>query len=277
MMRWGKDKFTLSRLSHMSYSNIRFEVGEAGIALLTVNRPEKLNALNSETIGEIADAVARAWRDSEVHALIVTGAGEKAFVAGADINQLALLTPIEAQGYAERGQQVFRAIEMLAKPTLAAVNGYALGGGLELAMSCAVRVASENARLGQPEVKLGILPGYGGTQRLPRLVGRGRALEMLLSGEPVTAEEAHRIGLVNHVVPQAELLDFSRQWLRRVLANAPLALGLTMQAVDVGLEAGLEQGLRFEAAAFGLTTATEDKREGTRAFLEKRAAVFAGK
>ena len=261
----------------MSYSNIRFEVGDAGIALLTVNRPEKLNALNTETVLELHDAAARAGSDREVRALIVTGAGEKAFVAGADINQLAVLTPIEAQAYAERGQRVFREIEMLAKPTLAAINGYALGGGLELAMSCAVRVASENARLGQPEVKLGILPGYGGTQRLPRLVGRGRALEMLLSGEPVTAAEAYRIGLVNHVVPQAELLEFSRQWLRKVLANAPLALGLTLQAVDVGLEAGLEQGLRFEAAAFGLTTATEDKREGTRAFLEKRPAAFAGK
>jgi enoyl-CoA hydratase len=261
----------------MSYSNIRFELDDAGIALITVNRPEKLNALNSETVLELHAAVEHAGREVNVRAMIVTGAGEKAFVAGADINQLAVLTPIEAQAYAERGQRVFREIEMLSKPTLAAVNGYALGGGLELAMSCAVRVASENARLGQPEVKLGILPGYGGTQRLPRLVGRGRALEMLLSGEPVTAAEAHRIGLVNHVVPQAELLEFSRQWLRRVLANAPLALGLTMQAVDVGLEAGLEQGLRFEAAAFGLTTATEDKREGTRAFLEKRTAVFAGK
>ena len=273
---WGQARLP-SRLSHMSYSNIRFEVGDGGIALLTVNRPEKLNALNAETVLELLDAVAQAAADAEVRALIVTGAGEKAFVAGADINQLAALTPIEAQAYAERGQRVFRAIEMLAKPTLAAVNGYALGGGLELAMSCAVRVASENARLGQPEVKLGILPGYGGTQRLPRLVGRGRALEMLLSGEPVTAAEAHRIGLVNHVVPQAELLEFSRQWLRKVLANAPLALGLTLQAVDVGLEAGLEQGLRFEAAAFGLTTATEDKREGTRAFLEKRPPAFAGK
>ena len=261
----------------MSYSNIRFEVGDGGIALLTVNRPEKLNALNTETVLELHDAVARAGREPEVRALIITGAGEKAFVAGADINQLAVLTPIEAQAYSERGQRVFRAIEMLAKPTLAAINGYALGGGLELAMSCAVRVASENARMGQPEVKLGILPGYGGTQRLPRLVGRGRALEMLLSGEPVTAAEAYRIGLVNHVVPQAELLEFSRQWLRKVLANAPLALGLTLQAVDVGLEAGLEQGLRYEAAAFGLTTATEDKREGTRAFLEKRPAAFAGK
>ena len=261
----------------MSYSNIRLEVGDEGIALLTVSRPEKMNALNAETVLELQDAVSRAGRDAEVRGLIVTGAGDKAFVAGADINQLALLTPIEAQAYAERGQRVLRDLEMLPKPTLAAVNGYALGGGLELAMACAVRVASENARLGQPEVKLGILPGYGGTQRLPRLVGRGRALEMLLSGEPVTAAEAHRMGLVNHVVPPAHLLEFSREWLRKVLANAPLAVALTMQAVDVGLEAGLAQGLRFEAAAFGLTTATEDKREGTRAFLEKRQPAFAGK
>jgi len=277
MLRWGKCVLPLQIIPYMSYSNIRFEVDGAGIAQLTVNRPEKLNALNSETVLELRDAVERVGGDAAVRALMITGAGEKAFVAGADINQLALLTPIEAQAYAERGQRVFRAIEMLAKPTLAAINGYALGGGLELAMSCAVRVASENARMGQPEVKLGILPGYGGTQRLPRLVGRGRALEMLLSGEPVTAAEAHRMGLVNHVVPQTELLEFSRQWLRKVLANAPLAVGLTLQAVDVGLEAGLEQGLQFEAAAFGLTTATEDKREGTRAFLEKRAAAFAGK
>ncbi|MFN7996788.1 MAG: enoyl-CoA hydratase-related protein [Bryobacteraceae bacterium] len=261
----------------MSYVNIRFDVSDNGIALLTINRPEKLNALNSETISELHDAVKRARGDAAVRALILTGAGEKSFVAGADINQLAVLSPIQAQGYAEHGQRVFREIELLPKPTVAAVNGYALGGGLELAMSCAVRIASENARLGQPEVKLGILPGYGGTQRLPRLIGRGRALEMLLSGEPVTAAEAHRIGLVNHVVPQAELLDFSRKWLLKVLANAPLALSLTLQAVDLGLDAGLDQGLRFEAAAFGLTTATEDKREGTRAFLEKRQPAFAGK
>ncbi len=261
----------------MSYSNIRFDMDDAGIALLTINRPEKLNALNAETVQELRDAVAHSASDAAVRALIITGAGERAFVAGADINQLAALSPIEAQAYAERGQNTFRDIEMLAKPTLAAINGYALGGGLELAMSCAVRVASENARMGQPEVKLGILPGYGGTQRLPRLVGRGRALEMLLSGEPITAAEAHRIGLVNHVVPQTELLEFSRQWLRKVLANAPLALGLTLQAVDVGLEAGQAQGLRFEAAAFGLTTATEDKTEGTRAFLDKRLAAFVGK
>jgi enoyl-CoA hydratase len=221
--------------------------------------------------------VAHAAHEPEVRGLIVTGAGEKAFVAGADINQLAVLTPIQAQGYARRGQRVYRDIEKMHKPSLAAINGYALGGGLELAMSCTVRVAAESARMGQPEVKLGVLAGYGGTQRLPRLVGRGRALDMLLSGEPITAAEAHRIGLVNYVVPPAGLLDFSRQWMRKVLANGPLAVALTMQAVDVGLEAGLEQGLRFEAAAFGLTTATEDKREGTRAFLEKRQPVFAGK
>jgi enoyl-CoA hydratase len=261
----------------MSYSNIRFEVSEPGIAQLTVSRPEKLNALNSQTVLELRDAVTRAAREPEVRALMVTGAGEKAFVAGADISEFEALTPLEAQAYAERGQQVFRDLERLTKPTLAAINGYALGGGLELAMACAVRVASETARLGQPEVKLGILPGYGGTQRLPRLVGRGRALDMLLSGEPLTALQAHGIGLVNYVVPPAQLLEFSRAWLRKVLANAPLALALTLQAVDVGLEAGLEQGLRFEAAAFGLTIATEDKREGTRAFLEKRQPAFAGK
>src|SRR5450759_3285820 len=212
----------------MSYSNIRFEVSEEGIALLTINRPEKLNALNVETVAELRDAVASAASDGQVRALIITGAGEKAFVAGADINQLAVLTPIQAQGYAERGQRVFREIEMLAKPTLAAINGYALGGGLERAMSCAVRVASENARLGQPEVKLGILPGYGGTQRLPRLVGRGRALELLLSGDPIAAAEAYRIGLVNAVVPQVELLDYCRGWLGKVLANGPLALGFVL-------------------------------------------------
>ena len=261
----------------MSYSHILFHVEESGIGLLTVNRPEKLNALNRATVAELGEAVAEAAQDAAVRGLIITGAGEKAFVAGADIAELAMLTPVEAQAYAERGQAVFRSIETLRKPTVAAINGYALGGGLELAMACAVRVAAENARLGQPEVKLGILPGYGGTQRLPRLIGRGRALEMLLSGEPVTAAEAHRMGLVNHVVAQAELIEFSRRWLAKALANAPLALGLTLAAVDVGLDAGLEQGLRFEAAAFGLTTATEDKREGTRAFLEKRAAVFAGK
>ena len=273
---WGQVWLPL-RLSHMSYSNIRFEVGDAGIALVTISRPEKLNALNTETVLELRDAVARAASDAEVRALMVTGAGEKAFVAGADINQLAVLTPIEAQAYAERGQRVFREIEMLAKPTLAAINGYALGGGLELAMSCAVRVASENARLGQPEVKLGILPGYGGTQRLPRLVGRGRAIDLLMTGETIDAAEAYKLGLVNYVTPLEELLPFCRAWVHKVLANGPKAVALTIEAVDVGLDCGIEEGLRFEAAAFGLAAATEDRREGTRAFLEKRKAAFAGK
>jgi len=261
----------------MSYSNIVVETGADGISLVTVRRPEKLNALNNATMEELDDAFGRIECRPECRGLIVTGAGEKAFVAGADINELVDATPLEGKARCLRDQAIMRRLETMAKPSIAAINGYALGGGLELAMSCAVRVASENARLGQPEVKLGLLPGYGGTQRLPRLVGRGRALEMLLSGDPVTAAEAHRMGLVNHVAPQAELLEFSRQWLRKVLANAPLALGLAMQAVDVGLDAGLDQGLRFEAAAFALAAATEDKREGTRAFLEKRAPAFAGK
>ena len=261
----------------MSYSHILFHVEESGIALLTVNRPEKLNALSGALIGELADAFTRVAGEPAIRALILTGAGEKAFVAGADIGELAALSPHEARAFALRGQAVFRQLETCGKPVVAAVNGFALGGGLELALACTVRFAGENAKLGQPEVKLGIIPGYGGTQRLPRLVGRGRALELLLAGDPVPAAEAYRIGLVNAVVPPAELLDFCRAWLGKVLANAPLALGLVLDAVDTGLAGGLEEGLRFEAAAFGLSTATEDCREGTRAFLEKRRAVFTGK
>ncbi|HZT33445.1 MAG TPA: enoyl-CoA hydratase-related protein [Bryobacteraceae bacterium] len=260
----------------MSYNNIRLEV-EDGVALVTLNRPEKLNALNAETVGELSRAFDEVADSPQVRGLILTGAGEKAFVAGADIRELAALVPAEAQRYAARGQKVFRRLEEMPKPSVAAINGYALGGGLELAMACTVRVASSQARLGQPEVKLGILPGYGGTQRLPRLVGRGRALDLLLSGEPIDAAEAHRIGLVNYVVPPADLLSFCRQWLRKVLANAPLAVALAMEAVDAGLDAGLEQGLRLEAAAFGVATATEDRREGMQAFLEKRKPAFAGK
>lgn len=261
----------------MSYGHILFEVDEHSIALITVNRPDKLNALSAAVVGELRDAFERIAGDRSIRAAILTGAGEKAFVAGADINELAVLSPIQALEYARRGQQAFRLLETMGKPSVAAVNGYALGGGLELAMACTVRFASENARLGQPEVKLGIIPGYGGTERLPRLVGRGRALEVLLSGEPLTAAEAHRIGLVNAVVPQNEVLSYSRAWLRKVIANAPLALGLVLEAVDVGLDSGLDAGLRFEASAFAAAAATEDSREGTRAFLEKRKPVFAGK
>jgi enoyl-CoA hydratase len=261
----------------MSYSNIRFETAQSGIALITVNRPDKLNALNRDTMEELADAFTRVRDDAAIRALIVTGAGEKAFVAGADISELAVLSPIEARGLALRGQAIFRALETLPKPTVAAVNGFALGGGLELAMSCAIRVAAPNAKFGQPEVKLGLVPGYGGTQRLPRLVGRGRAIEMLVTGETIDAAEAYRTGLVNYVTPLAELLPFSRAWLHKVLANGPQAIALAIEAVDVGLDCGLEEGLRFEAAAFGLTAATEDRTEGTRAFLEKRKAAFAGR
>jgi len=261
----------------MSNGHILFEVDKHSIALITVNRPDKLNALSGAVVMELRDAFERVAGDRAIRAAILTGAGEKAFVAGADVNELAVLSPIEALEYARQGQRAFRRLETMGKPSVAAVNGFALGGGLELAMACTVRFASENARLGQPEVKLGIIPGYGGTQRLPRLVGRGRALEMLLSGEPVTAAEAHRMGLVNAVVPQNELLDYSRAWLQKVMANAPLALSLVLEAVDLGLDSGLETGLRFEASAFAAGAATEDSREGTRAFLEKRKPVFAGK
>jgi enoyl-CoA hydratase len=261
----------------MPYSQILFDVSDAGVALITINRPEKLNALSSAVIGELAHAFAEVGGDPGIRGVILTGAGEKAFVAGADIGELAALTAYEARGFALRGQGVFRDLETCGKPSVAAVNGFALGGGLELAMACTVRFASENAKLGQPEVKLGIIPGYGGTQRLPRLVGRGRALELLLAGDPIPAAEAYRIGLVNAVTPQSELLDFSRGWLAKVLANGPLALGLVMDAVDTGMSCGLDDGLRFEAEAFGVSAATEDRREGTRAFLEKRRAVFTGK
>ena len=261
----------------MSFSHILFESSDDGIALVTVNRPDKLNALNSATVMELEEAFARVREDAATRALIITGSGERAFVAGADINELAVLNPVEAQIYAARGQRILRDLETMRKPSVAAVNGFALGGGLELAMACTVRFASPNASLGQPEIKLGILPGYGGTQRLPRLIGRGRALELLLAGDPVDAAEAHRIGLVNAVVPQEDLIAHSRQWLGKVLANAPVAAALILQAVDLGLNSSLDEGLRYEALAFGLTTATEDRREGTRAFLEKRKPAFAGK
>ena len=215
--------------------------------------------------------------DPAIRALIVTGAGEKAFVAGADIAEMAERTPLEMRTWSLRGQAAFRRLETCGKVSVAAINGFALGGGLELAMACTVRFAAENAKLGQPEVKLGLIPGYGGTQRLARLVGRGRALELLTSGEPVTASEALRIGLVNAVAPQAELQDYCRTWLGKVLANSPVAVSLVLDTVDAGLNAGQEEGLRLEAAGFGLSAATEDCKEGMRAFLEKRRAVFTGK
>jgi enoyl-CoA hydratase len=247
------------------------------VATVTVNRPEKYNALNRPTIAELEQCITEIERDGGVRAVIVTGAGEKAFVAGADINELASLDPVAAQQHATRGQRLFTRIEHLGKPVIAAINGFALGGGLELAVACSIRVASENAKLGQPEVKLGIIPGYGGTQRLPRLVGKGAALALLLTGEPVSAQEAYRIGLVEQVVPAAKLLPAARQWTAKMLANGPLALSLCLAAVHGGLEMPLDEAMAFEAAQFGLSCATEDMREGTRAFLEKRKAEFRGR
>lgn len=261
----------------MSYSHILFEAADDGIATIVLNRPDKLNALDSRMIGELDAVIAGISGDPKVRAFIVTGAGEKAFAAGADIKELSQLSPEGARTHSARGQAVLRKLETCGKISVAAVNGYALGGGLEVAMSCTLRFASSNARFGLPEVKLGLIPGYGGTQRLARLVGPGRALEMLLSGEPVDAGEAFRIGLVNRVVPQPELMDFCREWLRNAVSNGPLALSAVMEAVDVGADSGLETGLRFEAAAFGMLAATEDRAEGLKAFLEKRKASFTGR
>ncbi len=261
----------------MSLSHIHFQVDDAGIALLTINRPEKLNALNRAVVEELRECFERVRAEGAIRALILTGAGERSFIAGADISELAVAQPLQAAALAAGGQAIFRILETMGKPSVAAINGYAMGGGLELAMCCTVRIAVPEARLGQPEVKLGLVPGYGGTQRLPRLIGKGRALEMLLTGEAIDGVEAQRIGLVSYVKPQAELLPFSRNWLLKVLANGPLAVGLVMQAVESGLDGGIAAGLQFEAAAFGLIAGSEDCREGTRAFLEKRKPVFAGR
>jgi enoyl-CoA hydratase len=259
----------------MPYDTLLYSVEEA-VATVTINRPEKLNALNRAVLTELEQVVAALEQEAQVGAVILTGAGEKAFVAGADISELAALQPVEAAGFAARGQRLFRRLELLPKPVIAAINGFALGGGLELAMSCTLRIASENARLGQPEVKLGIIAGYGGTQRLPRLVGKADALAMLLTGEPVTAQEAYRLGLVQQVVAPAELTLTAREWAARILRNGPLAVGLTLEAVNRGIEMPLDAALALEAAQFGLSCATADMREGTRAFLEKRQAQFRG-
>jgi enoyl-CoA hydratase len=246
------------------------------IATLTVNRPDKLNALNDATIAELGVAIDRAVADDAVGGIILTGAG-RAFVAGADIAELAEQSPIEGRARAMRGQAVFRRFETSPKPTIAAVNGFCLGGGCELAMACHLRLASEQAKFGQPEAKLGIGPGYGGTQRLPRLVGKGRALQLLMTGEMIDAAEAYRIGLVNRVLPAAELLEAATAMLKQMLANGPLALAVCIEAVDRGLEIGLDDGLALEASHFGLLSGTTDMREGMQAFLGKRAAAFTGR
>ena len=259
----------------MTYQLLTLDVADR-IATVTFNRPEKLNALNDATFVELSAVVEELRGRDDVGGVILTGAG-RGFVAGADISELAQQTPTSARRRSRRGQDVFRRIETLPKPVIAAVNGFALGGGCELAMACHVRIASEAAKFGQPEVKLGIVPGYGGTQRLARLVGRGRALQLLLTGEQVDAAEALRIGLVNRVVPAAELLPAARAMLGQMLANGPLALAGCIELVDQGLGMPLEEATGLEATWFGLLAASGDMREGMTAFLEKRSARFEGK
>jgi enoyl-CoA hydratase len=236
-----------------------------------------LNALNRRTIEELGDCLNEARRDDSVRVLILTGAGEKAFIAGADINELAKQTPVNGKEFSLFGQEVIHRLETMGKPSIAAVNGFALGGGCELALACTIRIASRNAKLGQPEVKLGILPGYGGSQRLPRLCGKGVAHELILTGEMINADEALRIGLVNRVVELSELLATAESIAKKIIANAPLAVKYAMEAVERGMEMPQEEGLFLEATLFGLCCATEDMREGTRAFLEKRPAKFEGR
>ncbi|MGQ0639958.1 MAG: enoyl-CoA hydratase/isomerase family protein [Gemmatimonadaceae bacterium] len=258
----------------MTYSSLTFTATDR-VATITVNRPDKLNALNDGTLTELEAAIDDARQRDDIGGVILTGAG-RAFVAGADIAELARQTPLEAKRRALLGQAVFRKFERSPKPVIAAVNGFALGGGCELAMSCHVRIAAEQAKFGQPEVKLGLCAGYGGTQRLPRLVGRGRAVQLLLTGETIDAQEAYRIGLVNRVVPGDQLLAAADAMMRQMLANAPLALAHTMEAVDRGLDVALEDGLNLEANRFAMLAGTKDAAEGTSAFLEKRPAQFSG-
>ena len=258
------------------YENLLYETRD-GIAFITVNRPKLLNALNAKTVAELGEAFKAASEDAAVRVVVLTGAGEKAFVAGADINELSVQTPVEGQRYARAGQAVFDSIENLGKPVIAAVNGFALGGGCELAMACSFRIAADNAVFGQPEVKLGLIPGYGGSQRLPRLVGKGRALEIILTGDMVKAEEAYRIGLANQVVPQTELSAAVEKLAGKIMANAPLAVQFCLDAVNRGVEMTQAEGLYLEATLFGLCCTTEDMKEGTKAFLEKRGAEFKGR
>jgi enoyl-CoA hydratase len=261
----------------MTYENILFEKKNS-IAYVTVNRSKVLNALNMATMEELRAAFTDIKDDLSIRVAILTGAGEKAFVAGADIGELAKQDAVSGKEFAHRGQSVLNLIENLGKPVIACVNGFALGGGCELAMACTMRLASENAKLGQPEVKLGIIPGYGGSQRLPRLVGKGLAMQMVLAGEMITAQEALRIGLVNEVTAAAaELVPRAEAIAAKIIANAPLAVQYAMEAVNRGMEMTLAEGLFLEAALFGVCCATEDKKEGTAAFLEKRPAAFKGR
>jgi len=259
----------------MSFDNLLIE-RDGAVATVTVNRPKVLNALNTQTLEELRRAILELKGDAAVRVVILTGAGEKSFIAGADINELAVQSPTSGREHAVSGQHVLDLIEQMGKPVIAAINGYALGGGCELAMACTIRIAADTAKLGQPEINLGIIPGYAGTQRLARLVGKGRALELLLTGDQIPAAEAHRLGLVNLVVPAAELMAEVKKLAAALAAKAPVAVRYILEAVNKGLEMPFAQAQIFEATLFGLVASTADMREGTAAFLEKRKPAFKG-
>src|SRR5882762_6641512 len=259
-----------------TFENLLYEKRDR-IAYVTLNRPKVLNALNTPTWTDLHAAFSDAQADPSILGVILTGAGDKAFIAGADISELAHVAAFEAEKSSRYGQEVLELIETLGKPVIAAVNGFALGGGCETAMACTMRIAAENAKFGQPEVKLGLLPGGGGTQRLPRLVGKARALQLILSGDMISAQDAYRIGLVNQVVPATDLITRAETILKQIFSNAPLAVKYALEAVNKGLETSQNEGLSLEASLFGLCAGTEDKKEGTQAFLQKRAAQFQGR
>jgi enoyl-CoA hydratase/carnithine racemase len=260
----------------MTFENLLIERDEA-TAIVTINRPKVLNALNSQTLDELRRAILEIKQDEGVRVVILTGAGERSFVAGADINELAVQTPTSGREHALAGQHVFDLIENLGKPVIAAINGFALGGGCELAMACTLRLAADSARLGQPEIALGLIPGYAGTQRLPRLVGTGKAMEMILTGTPIAADEAQRIGLVNRVVPAAALMAEARTLAGQLAKSAPIAMRYIINAVNKGAEMPFAEACQYEATLFGLVASTDDMKEGTTAFLQKRKPEFTGK
>jgi len=265
-----------SPITGLTLENVLYEKKDS-IVYVTLNRPKVLNALNKKTWADLRTAFEAARDDAAVRGVILTGAGDKAFIAGADISELANVSAVEAEESSTFGQEVLNLIENLGKPVIAAINGFALGGGCETAMACTIRVASEQAKFGQPEVKLGLIPGGGGTQRMPRLVGKGRALQIILSGEIISAQEAYRIGLVNEVVPAADVITRAEAILKQIFSNAPIAVKYSLEAVNKGLETSVAEGLSLEASLFGLCAGTEDKREGTQAFLQKRAPQFQGR
>ncbi|MBW8865860.1 MAG: enoyl-CoA hydratase/isomerase family protein [Acidobacteria bacterium] len=260
----------------MAFDNLLLE-RDGAVATITINRPKVLNALNTATVEELRRAILELKADAAIRVAILTGAGERSFVAGADINELAVQTPTGGREHALAGQHVFDLIENMGKPVIAAINGFALGGGCELAMACTLRLAADTARLGQPEIALGLIPGYAGTQRLPRLVGKGRAMEMILTGAPVSADEAYRIGLVNRVVPAADLIGEAKKLAAQLASSAPIAMRYIINAINKGVEMPFAEACQYEATLFGLVASTDDMREGTKAFLDKRKPTFTGR